>query len=223
MKAVFYLVLIICSCNFAVAKTIKVGYPEFKPYTYTENGVAKGIGIDAIKKIAIQLKVNAEIYPIETYGNGFTRLKKGKLDAVLLASQNSERDKIAVFSQPITSNDWSWFSLPNKSLTRPNIRTKVATYLRANTHTWLIKNNFEFISATTDVSAMLRQLDKGRVDTIFVSEQVLLHELERLGKPQHSLTITKEVTKPFGIYVAKPFLKLNPDFMTQLNNSIENL
>lgn len=223
MKAVFYLVLIICSCNFAVAKTIKIGYPEFKPYTYTENGVAKGIGIDAIKKIAIQLKVNAEIYPIETYGNGFTRLKKGKLDAVLLASQNSERDKVAVFSLPITSNDWSWFSLPNKSLTRPNTRTKVATYLRANTHTWLIKNNFEFISATTDVSAMLRQLDKGRVDAIFVSEQVLLHEIERLGKPPHSLTITKEITKPFGVYVAKPFLKLNPDFMTQLNNAIENL
>jgi len=226
MKHNFYtLILVSFFLSFcASSQTFKVGYPEFKPYTYTENGLAKGIGIETLHKLNQKLDLNIVIIPIETYGAGFTRLEKNKLDAVLLASQNAKRDEVATFSKPITFNNWSWFFINKPGLDYKSMVTnkglKVATYKNANTHSWLKQQGYYAISPTVDLAAMLRQIDKGRISSIFISEQVMLDKLRMQNRNPDDFHILKQIQKPFGMYVSKTYLKQYPHFLTLLNEEI---
>lgn len=228
MKRYFYtlMLLVLLSCA-AHSEEMKVGYPEFKPYTYTENGEPKGLGIELFQKIANNLYLNFQLLPIETHGNGFTRLKRGKLDAVLLATKNAQRDLDATFSNPVANNHWSWFFIADKNTNYDvlirNKNIKVATITNTNTHNWLLKNNYKSIAATIDITAMLRQIDRGRIDAIFISERVLQYRLKTLDLNQEAFHIHRQTTKPFGIYVANAYLKSSPDFMTKLNKEIMKL
>lgn len=229
MNRYFYtLFLLLLTSSFsAQSEKMRVGYPEFNPYTYTEAGVAKGIGVNKFRKIAKRLSLDFVLLPIETHGNGFTRLRKGKLDAVLLATPNEERDQDAHFSAPIAENIWSWFFIANKnkdySTLLENKNIKVASITNTNTHQWLVKNNYSSISATIDITAMLRQIDRDRIDAIFIAENVLLHKLKTMGLNKSAFHIQRQVTKPFGIYVSHTFLKSKPKFMSELDSAILKL
>lgn len=228
MKRYFYTLmsLALLSCA-AHSEEMKIGYPEFKPYTYSENGEPKGLGIEVFQKIANNLSLKFQLLPIETHGNGFTRLKRGKLDAVLLATKNTQRDLDATFSKPLANNHWSWFFIADTNTNYDaqirNKNIKVATITNTNTHNWLLKNNYKSISATIDITAMLRQIDRGRIDAIFISERVLQYRLKTLDLNQDAFHIHRQTTKPFGIYIAKAYLKSSPNFMTKLNEEIMKL
>lgn len=226
MKRYFYtLVALVLILSFAAqSAAMRVGYPEFKPYTYTEGGEAKGLGIEVFRQIGKDLSLKFELVPIETHGNGFTRLSKGKLDAVLLATANESRDKTARFSSPIAENTWSWFFIADKDKDYQALikdkNLKVASITNTNTHNWLIKNQYKRISATIDITAMLRQIDRGRIDAIFIAEHVLLNKLETLNLNREAFHVQRQLKKPFGIYVAHQYLASRPDFMSQLNQQI---
>lgn len=209
-----------------IASDLVVGYPEFKPYTYTLKGQPKGIGFQAIKQLNETLNIDLSYEPIATYKNGMTRLKHNKLDALMLATQNTQRDEVAVFSSPIALNKWSWFTLKEKQLDFKNLYNKknlrITTYDNANTHRWLIDNNYGTIYTTTDITAMLRQLINKRIDAIFVSEAVLLEALNKTEIKEQDLRITVEIAKPMGIYINKKYIEKNPNFMERLNAAIDS-
>ena len=206
------------------SQTIRIGYPEFKPYTYTEQGEPRGIGIETMSAIAEQLQLTPEFIGVQTYGNAFTWLQKDKLDLVVLASQNSSRDNIAHFSQPIINNAWSWFFIktPQRDYQEAvKDRTiRVATYLNANTHHWLLKKGYQSIAATVDLAAMIRQIKKQRIDAIFISEQVMREQLSRSETSIEAFYILPQLQKPFGVYVSHDYAKRYPRFLQKLNHAI---
>ena len=208
----------------AWSKQITAGFPEFPPYTFTENNKPSGIGIEMLQKLNTSLELDIELVPVNTYGNGIRRLKQHKIDFFLLATQNSDRDKLAQFSEPLVINRWSWFSLKGNvfEYNTPKSRSelRVATYDHSNTHKWLLSQHFIHIYATTDISAMLRQLKNGRIDAIFLSEQVLLETLKQSETPLDDLSVTLQVARPMGIYVNHKWLEQHPNFMPKLNKAI---
>lgn len=226
MKRNFYtLILMAMLVSFsAQSELLRIGYPEFQPYTYTENGVAKGVGIEVIKQVSENLALAIKLIPIETHGNGFIRLKKGKLDAVLLATANEQRDQDAQFSAPIAENIWSWFFLANPDTNYSELildkDLRVSSITNTNTHQWLIKNKYRRVSTTIDITAMLRQIDRERIDAIFIAEHVLKHKLKSLNLNLNAFHIQRQLRKPFGIYVSHRYLEDKPMFMPKLNKEI---
>lgn len=228
MKRYFYTLVLLTLLPFSIrSEEMRIGYPEFKPYTYTENGEAKGLGIDVFRNIANNLGLEFQLLPVETHGNAFARLTRDKLDAVLLATKNTQRDQTSIFSKPIANNYWSWFFIADKNANYAaqikNKNIKVATITNTNTHNWLLQNDYKRISATIDITAMLRQIDRGRINAIFISERVLQHRLKMLDLNQDAFHVHRQTTKPFGIYVAKSYLSSKPNFMTKLNEEIVKL
>jgi len=226
-KFLFIITLLTSSGFSSLASEIIAGYPEFKPFTFTERDNAKGEGIAILQNIGQEMNWAIQPVAVQTYGNGIRRLQQNKIDLLLLASQNSERDKIAKFSRPVMFNRWSWVTLKTKPVDfqDPNLKRhlRVVTYNHSNTHSWLQQNRYELIYATTDVVAMLRQLKNHRVDAIFISEHVLVEALNLSELNKEDLTFNVETIKEMGIYVNLQFLERNPNFMTQLNSAIENL
>lgn len=220
------LTLLLCLLFFSVhAEELVVGYPEFKPYTYTTDGKADGIGVQFLRDIQKELNKEIKFVPIQTYKNGVARLKHDKIDVLLMATQNEERDQFGIFSLPIAMNNWSWFSLKNNKYDYKNAfnkkNLKIVTYDQANTHHWLIEQGYGVMYSTTDLTAMMRQLVSSRVDTIFISEEVMLEALKRASLTLDDLHIQLEIAQPMGLYISNKYFDRYPHVMQQINAAIK--
>ncbi|MFT6528652.1 MAG: polar amino acid transport system substrate-binding protein [Psychrosphaera sp.] len=217
-------ILLIINKVAAKATSITLGYPEFQPFTYTKDGVALGVGIERLKDVGKQLNLDVTFEPIDSYGIAVRFLRENKIDGLALASRNDERDEIAVFSQPITSNNWIWITRKHYKIDfdseHAKLHIRISTYKNANTHTWLSKHEYKLIYPTTDVNAMLRQLMHNRVDTIFLAEEVFKQALKSSKWKPNDIKTHLEVSKPFGVYISKFFLQQHPNFMERLNKAI---
>jgi len=226
----FSLFFIFCISPFTLAnQTIQItlGYPEFQPYTFTNQSQPRGEGVDRVLELGHRLGWKITFEPVGSYGKGVQWLKKGKIDGLFLASQNNERDKIGRFSEPLTINRWVWFTRKNEQFnfesTASKTQLRIATHLHANTHKWLIESNYQAIAPTTDVQAMLRQLMKKRVDAVFLAERVFHQALAKSHWTTQDLETQVQVAKPFGIYIRHPFMQQHPNLMTELNQQIRAL
>ena len=229
MKRYFYtLFYVLLLFSFSTqSKELKLGYPEFKPYSYTKNGEAKGSSIEFFSQLAKRLSLDVEFIPVESHGSGFARLQKNVIDGMFPATQNSQRDQIGNISTPIDNNPWSWFLLKrqnkNYQALIANKEIRVGTLNKTNTHTWLLSNNYNGIAATNDLSAVLRQIHSERIEAIFVSERVLKDKLRELQLGVQDFHIIQQVNMPLGIYLSNQYFAKNKDFLPRLNAEIIKL
>jgi polar amino acid transport system substrate-binding protein len=117
--------------------------PVFPPYTFEKDGKIQGIAVELVGQILKEAGIQYTIDLVPNYGRAIANVKIGLSDGFFLASQNSERDNIAVFSNPVTNNNWCWFYPVNSKLDPKDgefkANAKVGTILNANTHKWLKK------------------------------------------------------------------------------------
>jgi len=130
--------------SFAV-EPIRFVVPNFPPYMHKKNGELAGEGISRVAKILKKAAIPFSFKLTTDYDRAIYEVKSGYSDGFFLASQNDERDKIAVFTKPVMQNAWCWFLL-NSSYSDPESfkfkSANVGTILNTNTHKWLNKNEF---------------------------------------------------------------------------------
>lgn len=226
MNLFFILLLSIFSFTInAKSISLTLGYPEFPPFTFSSKHGADGIGIHKFNRLTADLNLIITFVPIASYGKGVVWLKKGKIDGLLLATQNSERDKIAVFSEYIMFNRWVWFSHAEQELdftsNEAKNRRRVITHTNANTHKWLLKSGYKIIESSTNVDSMIRLLMKNRVDAVFIAELVFVEALAKTKWTLQDLKVTEQISKPFGIYLRKSIIQKYPLLMPKLNDNIK--
>ncbi|WP_261841529.1 substrate-binding periplasmic protein [Aliamphritea ceti] len=206
------------------ASPINFMLPKFKPFTYVEDGEFKGIGVEKVRTImdSMDTPYNLELAP--NYGRAVEELKKNRVDGMFLASENAERNKVATFSEPVVINRWSWFILKDSKLLPGNItfhsKALVASQLNTNTHKWLLKENYQVGFAPSDIDLLPWVLSKGRVDAVFLAEEVFLKSCEDLDINPDIFIQVVQIEKPFGIYIHNNYLQSHPGFMDRLNSAI---
>lgn len=204
---------------------IRCVLPDFKPYTYEQNGRVVGIGVDKVTAAFTALNKKYELYLVPNYGRALAELQKGRADAMFLASENQERNKVAQFSDPVVMNRWSWFSVSgNISPRNPAFKTRaqIGAILNTNTHRWLEQENYPVFFASTDMGHLIKNLARRRLDAVFGAELVLLEAAEQLGGVE-GLEIIVEIEKPFGVYFSKAYLADNTGFLSRFNAALAGL
>jgi polar amino acid transport system substrate-binding protein len=201
-----------------------MGVPEFKPYTYLHNGKIIGSAIKQSVPIFSDLKVNTAIKHYENYSLLLKALKNNEINGFFLASQNTERDRHAEFSQPVTFNNWSWFSLKQKKFQYDSGAFKgtatVATIGKTNTFRWLTRNGYQVHS--TSISQLPSLLLNKQVDAVFSAESVFLQACKDSEVNINGFNTHIAAKRPFGIYISKQYLGRNKGFMKHLNRIIKN-
>ncbi len=219
------LCLILISHHSFADERIKLIVPDFKPYTYYQDGEFRGIGVEKIKKIFSHLDIEYRLSLAPNYGRAVDELRKGRAEGLFLASENEERNDIAEFSKTIMINRWSWFLPENSKLhpSQPSFKKKaeIATYLNTNTHKWLEKNSYKVSYSPSDTKALPMLLDKKRIRVVFLAELVFFESSKEQGIDPTRFVQVVEKEKPFGIYISKDYLKKHPHFMRKLNDAIE--
>jgi len=200
--------------------------PNFPPYMYQKNGELAGEGVSRVDKILKKAAIPFSFKLTTDYDRAIYEVKSGYSDGFFLASQNDERDKIAVFTKPVMQNAWCWFLLNSTSLDPQDIKFKsanVGTILNTNTHKWLNKNEFTSVSGVLEPQILLKMLSKGRLDAIFLSEAVFTEAIAKIGYSKSNFKIVVQKIRPFGMYISKGYLSKNPEALHTINKAIETL
>jgi len=201
---------------------IHFAVPEFKPYTYFEKGQLKGLGVDRVDELMAEMGVDYDLTLVPNYGRAVAEVQIGRADGFFLATQNAQRDEIAEFSEPVTHNRWNWFFLHDSTLLahQENFKAlaKIGTIINTNTHIWLKDNGYNVSYQSKTPADLIKMLAARRVDAVFVAEAVFENAAKKFGFSQFQKTV--EMSRPFGIYISKKFLKKNPDFLVKLNAAI---
>jgi len=199
--------------------------PYFPPYTYERNGQIIGIGPDLIKRVLANTDIPYKITMVEDYGMAVQVMKSKLADGMFLASQNSERDAIAIFTKPLMINNWSWFMLKDSKIEVESaafkIQAGIGTIKGTNTSKWLKKNGYTTIAQPVNAQTLVAMLKSNRIDAAFVADAVFENELSLQELSQFKKVV--EVKKPFGMYISRDYLKKVQSSLKQINNSIEKI
>lgn len=168
----FYILLNIASTDVNAQQEITILIPNFPPYTQKVNQQASGIGIDLANAIFKQIGIKVHYRILPNYAKVLHELEQARGDAFLLASQNDERDKIAVFTEPLLINRWCWFVLNNAELTPMHKdfkkKAKVSSYFHSNTHKWLMNNHYD-VAPVMENTKLPAMLIRSRIDAVFIA------------------------------------------------------
>ena len=201
---------------------VVLGVPNFKPYTYEENGKIVGTAITPVSNALNAIKVPHTIKLFATYSLLLKALKKNEIQGFFLASQNKERDRYAIFSKAIAFNSWSWVFLKNKTKdTSDNDfkhSAKIGTIKGTNTYHWLVRHGYDAQGFEADDLPM--QLSQKKIDAVFAAQTVFRYSAVKAGLSNSDFDFKVESSKPFAMYVSKKYLQANPSFLQQLNKHI---
>ena len=219
------LLLLLLSGNCAANQELHFALPNFPPYSYlNDKGEIIGEGVEEVSRVLKEMKVVFDFRVVPNYGKALNEIEKGRSDGFFLATQNDERDKVAVFSAPVTVNRWNWFFLPpqegRKVINLKDKGIRVASHLKANTYLWLKKKGYANVEGNSDSMTLVKLLKRGRLDAVFLSESVFLEANRKQGFDEKWFNFHVQRAKPFGVYISKDYLKNNPDFMKQFNKLV---
>ena len=144
---------------------------------------------------------------------------------MFLASQNAERDAIAVFTQPLVINKWSWFMLKKSKVDLNSetfkLQAVIGTLKGTNTYKWLKTNGYRNVASPVDASSLVSMLKSHRIDAAFLADAVFEYGLDKKELSQFKKVL--EVEKAFGMYISHDYLKKHPSTLAQINRSIEKV
>ena len=198
--------------------------PDLPPYQYQKGGQFQGVGVELIKKVMKAAKIEYSLHAASDYGAAVESVRKGVGDGFFLASQNAERDEIAIFSDTLLLNNWCWFLDVDSSL-RPSdasfkSKATVGTYIHSNTHKWLKKNGYT-VRPLEEVEALPGYLlASKKVTAVFLAELVFVKAAEKSRIAGNRYTKIVQEAKPFGLYLSKQYLSGNPGVMERINAAI---
>jgi ABC-type amino acid transport substrate-binding protein len=199
--------------------------PHFPPYTYEHNNEIKGIGPDVIKRVFANTNIPYKITMVKDYAEAVQIIKTKLGDGMFLASQNAERNAIAVFTQPLVINKWSWFMLKNANVDLKSetfkLKAVIGSLKGTNTYKWLKENGYSNVASPVDALSLVSMLKSNRIDAAFLADAVFEYGLDNKALSQFEKVL--EVEKAFGMYISHDYLKKHPDSLDQINNSIKKV
>ncbi|WP_434340149.1 substrate-binding periplasmic protein [Motilimonas cestriensis] len=222
---IFFSIIFLLS-NTAQSESLRLVMPQFPPYTSEVDGQISGLGVELVKDVFTRLKTDYQLRTVPNYARAIEEVRLGRADGFFLASENTERSRIAVFSEPLLMNHWAWF-MRKDDLRDPTSEAfkhsgQVATLLGSNTNHWLLMEGYNVLTKANEVVDLPTMLlDMKRIDAVFLAERVFTNELARQQYSVSDYRRQVQLSKPFGIYIAKSYVAKHPQFMMQLNKQIK--
>lgn len=225
MNVLFIVLLPINTASAEVKPVLRMAMPEYPPYTYLQDGQYKGEGYEAFVFIMLHLQREFEVLLVPNYSRAVTDFHNNLIDGLFLASENAERNSMAVFSDPVSYINWTWVWLAdNSKLQSDSFRfhedALVSAQLNSNIYVWLRQQGYQVAGGPNNIRDLFRLLNGRRVDAIMLPEQTAYTVIQENNYPMSDYQFKVERELAFGIYMSKSFLALEPDFMIALNEAI---
>ena len=156
--------------------------------------------------------------------------EEGAYDGFFMASKNCKRDQYAVFSRPFQQIEWLFVVKKGSEITPGDADfrdRKFAANTGSARHIWLTEKfeNKEFsreIVGTTSPLTSVRMVYLGRADVALVNDSDLEAVFKKSDLSPSGFNVFYSKVKPIGIYFGKAFLKEEPAFLGEFNESMRS-
>lgn len=206
-------------CPFGCYQNIQSTFTPNKPVVKFS-----GLVVDVIQCALDNLDIELEL-KVVPWVRAQKMVENTKADGFFAASQNSERDKFATFSDIIYEHHWRWYYLKNNPINfnSPTLTQEVVVtgYTGSNTLKWLKGNKFVVSVEANSSEALLRLLLIERADLLLASENVLDKVIKKAGIVEQVESVLHS-KKLLGVYFSNHFLARYPQFLAQFNQQIPN-
>lgn len=211
MKYFIFALMILLSFNLP-AKELIFNTQDFKPYSYLENNIAKGAGVEIIdavcKKANLQYKIN--FYPWLRAQKG---VEEGKAQGLFVLAKSTDREQWLNFSESLIDTEYALFiSTDDKTQYKSINEFKnkiIGVYGPSNTSTALEKLASEIgnitIEMTPDDIEAFKKLDSKRIDAVYSNRdvgQMLIKDLNlnntKLGISHKKITYFIALSKQYA-------------------------
>jgi ABC-type amino acid transport substrate-binding protein len=211
--------------SFCNSQPLRIAVPDYPPYTYLEQGQLAGEGYVALQAIMKKLPVELRIVPVPNFGRALIDMQNNLLDGLFLATQSSERNALAVYSEPLFIADWSWIWLKERTDLHPGtaafkLRAQISAQMNSNVYRWLRQHGYNVTAGTTNVRGLLNLLNHKRVDAIMLPERTATALIAQTAQDINQYKIKHEVELTFGIYISKSYAAAWPEIIPALNQAI---
>lgn len=178
MKYFLFVLMILLSFNLNAIELI-FNTQDFKPYSYLENNIAKGAGVEIItaacKKSKLQYKIN--FYP---WARSQREVDEGNAHGLFVLAKSTDRETWLDFSEPLIDTEYALFVPTDDNAQYKSINEfknkKIGVYGPSSTSTTLGKLASEVgnitIEMTPDDIEAFKKLDAKRLDAVYSNRDV---------------------------------------------------
>lgn len=210
------------------AQPVRLVYPEYPPYTSTVDGKPTGIGVELVRKVMAEAGLSLTVLSLNAnYSRCLATVRNGMADGFFLASQNAERDAVAIRTDTLLTVKRVWITPKGSGLSpeQTDFRSKarVGVILNSNPHIWLKDNAYSISITPTNEDALLRALDSGRANAIFAPDLLFFEALKHAKKSADGYKMTVQSESAFAIYLSRKFASRNPDAVKKINAAIRKV
>lgn len=210
------------------SKSINLLVPDYPPYNFEENGKATGVAVKKVQTIMENIGYDVSFKVMPNFERTIEEVRLGNYDGFFIASQNEERDEIAVISEPIISVNRVWVIPKGSKWTDPDSEdfkknAKIGSQFGSKLYDWLEDNGYNNAADTGDEAALIKMLDSGRLDALYIVDEVFKYSADEIGINESDFDMITQLSIPTGVYVSKKYLKEYPDFMNEFNKGIKNV
>ena len=236
-KIIIFLTLIIFISTSLQAKKFVVGIDTWTPFTYFEDGKAKGITVDVLRKISSKLGYEIEFQKIP-WSRALKMMESGEIDAMGNLAYSKHRDTFMAFVKPpYHKHKINFYKLKKDAL-------KVNVHEDLHNHTVLVGLDYVYFSKFDDdvkikkisianrnydndkrtvEEIMLEMLVKNRVKVIIGNDGRMDYLIKKLKYEETieklNYVYDKDDFAYIGISKKSPFIK----DINKINEAMENI
>ncbi len=225
-KILFFVLLISVSALCAEDKLI-FNTQEFSPFSYSQNGVASGPGVDIVNLIGKNIGVKTEV-KVLPWTRAQAEAKDGLANGLFFVGKNKEREAWLNFSTPVVDTEYGFFVLKeNETKFSPDFKELdnkvVAVYGPSNTATSLqdfikTRQGIKMDESIDDIAAF-RKLSGGRCEAVYSNKDVGIAIIKQL-----SLNNVKYAGKQKGlVYYISLTKKTDPTLTKKFETELANI
>ena len=223
-KLILSLVLFMTSGSAFSLDRLYLATQEWPPYQTVKHGDIGGV---AVERVQCTLRRMGQPYEIKMmrWDKAQLLVEANKMHGYFSGSQSPSRELYSKASDPLISEELSWFVSPNASLDLDDESAKYKARFSAkfNTNKWLNlkEEGYNVIKKPRDSDSLLQMLWQGDIDVALEYRLVFEHSMKQKNIPLDYFRRVAYGTQDLMVHFSKEFLRKNPVFLENFNKSLK--
>lgn len=219
MRGGAVVLLLVAMATSAGAETIKLTTQEWQPYQMVVNGHVTGTAVTAVECVLERMGHKADI-TVLPWARAQKDVANGVASGFFAASRSVDRDVFAEMSQPFIPQTWRWYFPVGTKVDVDRTETKTGALAGSGMEKWLSDNGYVDTRKLSSPLALLKMLQRGRIEVALSNEAVFRETLARAGAAESAFESLPHSDRPLGVYFGKDFLASHPGFLERFDAKI---
>lgn len=223
-KWVLSLVLFLLSGSAFALDRLYLATQEWPPYQTVDRGEIGGVAVERVQCTLRQMGQPYEITMMR-WDKAQLLVEANKMHGYFSGSRSASRELYSDASDPLISEELSWFISPNVSLDLDDESAKYKARFSAkfNTNKWLNlkEEGYNVVKKPRDSDSLLQMLWQGDIDVALEYRLVFEHSMAQENIPLDYFRRVPYGTQDLMVHFSKDFLRKNPVFLGNFNKALK--